>query len=245
MIVEPVFEHFGRSHLVALGVIAGISFGFPLWARSWPEERIRQVARWLAIGLVAYRTGYIPVVAWIYGDPVRDLLPLHICAILYYLAAFVLWTRDQLGYEIAYFWGMGGTLQALLTPEMNRPFPDPTFWSHFAGHGALLMAIFYATIALKLRPVPGSILRALVATLVYAALLLPLNLLLDTNYMYLIAKPASASLLDFLGPWPWYIVAAIGLAAVSYVVWYLPFLISDLTTGRAREALEDRAETHG
>lgn len=237
MIVEPVFEHFGRSHMMTLLVIVGTSLIFPLWARSWPPERVQRVATWMALGLVVYRTGYIPVVAWIYGDPVRELLPLHVCGILYYVCALALWKGSQLGYEIAYFWGMGGTLQALLTPEMEAPFPDPTFFSHFVGHGALVLAILYATIALRMRPVPASILRALAATLIYAVLLLPLNLLLGTNYMYLLAKPKAASLLDLLGPWPWYVVAATGLALISYLVWYLPFLVADQARARrSREA---------
>lgn len=240
MIFEGTFELFGRAHLVTLLVIAGVSLTLPLWARSWSAARVDRVARGLALGLVLYRTGYIPVVAWLYGDPVRDLLPLHVCGLLFYICAFVLWKRDQLAYEIAYFWGMGGTLQALLTPEMNRPFPDPTFFSHFAGHGVLLVAIFYATLTLGMRPMPGSVLRALGATLGYAALLLPLNLLLGTNYMYLVSKPAAASILDILGPWPWYIGAAIALALVSYLIWYLPFLAADLVRRRTSPAIGRR-----
>ena len=233
MIVEPVFEPFGTPHLVTLAMIVGISLGLPLWARAQGARRARALAAWMALALVVYRTGYMPVVAWTYGDPWRTLLPLHICGILFYICAFALWKRDQSAYEIAYFWGMGGTLQALLTPEMNNAFPHPTYLSHFGGHGALVVAICYATLALGMRPVPASILRALGATLIYAALLLPVNLLLGTNYMYLLAKPASASLLDFLGPWPWYIPAAIGVALVFYAIWYLPFWILDLSRRRA------------
>lgn len=233
VITEPAFELFGTSHVVALALIGGVSVGLSLWARSWPADRVQRVAGLLALALVVYRTGYIPYVTWIWGDPWQTTLPFHICGLLFYILAYAVWKRDQLAFEVAYFWGMGGSLQALLTPEMDRPFPHPAFLSHFGGHGVLVVVILYAVIAMGLRPVPASILRALAATVAYAAVLLPLNLLLGTNYMFLLTKPASASLLDFLGPWPWYILAAVGVALVSYAVWYLPFLFVDLARRRA------------
>jgi uncharacterized membrane protein YwaF len=40
--------------------------------------------------------------------------------------------------------------------------------------------------------------------------------------------------MDFLGPWPWYILSLAGLALVSSLVNYLPFLIGGLASGRSR-----------
>ena len=72
-----------------------------------------------------------------------------------------------------------------------------------------------------------SIPRVLVVTVLYAAVLIPLNALLGTNHMYVNAKPDSASLLDHLGPWPWYNLTAIGAAMVLFTLSYAPFAIAD------------------
>ena len=34
------------------------------------------------------------------------------------------------------------------------------------------------------------------------------NIILDANYFWLMGKPPVGSLLDFMGPWPWYILVA-------------------------------------
>jgi uncharacterized membrane protein YwaF len=43
--------------------------------------------------------------------------------------------------------------------------------------------------------------------------------------MYLVRRPGVPNLLDLMGPWPWYIVEAGGLAVAIFVVLELPFAI--------------------
>ena len=43
-----------------------------------------------------------------------------------------------------------------------------------------------------------------------------------TDYFFLRAKPADPSLLDFLGPWPWYILSTEGVALILFLLIYLP-----------------------
>ena len=49
------------------------------------------------------------------------------------------------------------------------------------------------------------------------------NWLTGGNYMFLARKPQGASLIDLLGPWPWYILALEGVALFSFFVFFSPF----------------------
>ena len=75
--------------------------------------------------------------------------------------------------------------------------------------------------------------RVYVVTAIYSfALIAPLNLVLDTNYVYLRHKPAGASLLDYLGPWPWYMAVVAVLAWLFFAAAYAPFYVMDCMARR-------------
>jgi hypothetical integral membrane protein (TIGR02206 family) len=68
--------------------------------------------------------------------------------------------------------------------------------------------------------------RAMLAVNILAAVVGAFDLLFKANYMYLRAKPRNPSLLDFLGPWPWYIATSEGIALLVFTLLYLPFWLS-------------------
>ena len=76
-------------------------------------------------------------------------------------------------------------------------------------------------------PGPRSILRVWLITVAYGLVMLPVNHVLDTNYLFIAYKPLTPSLLDWLGPWPWYLLTLQPVIVVVMALCYLPFWWSD------------------
>ena len=236
----PEFVLFSPSHLWTIAIIVMVSALVPLWVRRTGSEKL---ADRLAKGLAAFVILHELVKTWVlvavYDQPLVYHLPLHLCSIAILLTAVTLTWRNYRAYELVYFWGFAGTFLAVLTPDIMYGFPHIFYLSYFVSHGAIVFGALYATVVFRFRPTWRSIPRVYLTTLIYSfAIVLPLNYLLDTNYLYLRQKPAGASILDYLGPWPWYIVALLFLAWVFFLFYYVPFWIYDLVTGRriSREA---------
>jgi hypothetical integral membrane protein (TIGR02206 family) len=226
------FGLFGPAHLITLLIIAVAAVVLPFLARrtlgTSAQYRLGSLIAFLLIGQEGF---HIWLLAMHYDQAVGSLLPLHLCGLSVVLTAWVLAARSYPAYEIVYFWAWGGTLQALATPDLSVGFPDPAFIAFFIGHGLVIVGVLYATLVYRFRPRLISIFKSLGALMIAVAIVAPINVWLGTNYLFLCSKPSQTSLMDHLGPWPWYILSLAGLALVSSVVYYLPFLIKDLLSG--------------
>ena len=223
------FVLFSPAHLLTVAVVMGVSVLLPLWVRRNCSERQGiQVAVGLGIFVVAHEV----VKAWIrvtvYDHRSADVLPFHLCSTAIMATAVLMLWRSRLAYELTYFWGFSGTLQAILTPDLEEPFPHPLYLSYFFTHGLIILGALYGTLVFRFRPSPRSMVRVYVITAIFCfVLILPLNYLIDTNYVYMRYKPAGASLLDYLGSWPWYMLSVAGLAWLFFAATYAPFYVMD------------------
>jgi len=220
------FEPFGTAHLTTLYVIFAVALAVPLAVRFLIPTAARGVAYLLA-GLLLAQEG---IKIWIRLDThgfSAELLPLHMCTLAVYLSAWMLITQDRRIFEVIYFWGLGGSTQALLTPDLEEGFPAPSFLLFFLGHGAIIVSIFYAMILLRHRPYLASLPRVMVITAGTATVAFAVNLWLGTNFMYLMTKPARPSLLDWFGPWPWYLIGLVNVSLLFFVLLYSPFFVVD------------------
>jgi hypothetical integral membrane protein (TIGR02206 family) len=229
--MQPGFQLFGTPHLVTLVLIVASALLLPLAVRFWRRSAARPVAHVLATLLLVQEGVQLLLEAKRAGLSV-ELLPLQLCTMAVYLTAWMLISRAARVYEVVYFWGLGGSTQALVTPDLAQGFPAPAYLLFFLGHGLVIVGVLYGAIVFRLRPYPASILRVIALTLAAAAAVFFVNLWLGTNFMYLMAKPTHPSLLDWFGPWPWYWLGLIGVGLITFLVLYMPFLIADLIRRR-------------
>jgi uncharacterized membrane protein YwaF len=54
------------------------------------------------------------------------------------------------------------------------------------------------------------------------------NWITDGNYLFICHKPENGSIMDFFGPWPWYILVLEVVGIVSFYIYYAPFAVIDL-----------------
>jgi hypothetical integral membrane protein (TIGR02206 family) len=185
----------------------------------------------LASVLLAGAIGYV-VAEWRLGIlSARDFLPFHLCDFAIFLAAFALVTRRPAAVELLWFWALTGTLLAVLTPAVSGSFPDWRWLLYFAMHGGVIAAAVVLVVGCRIRPRPGGAWRAFGWTAVYAVVVAVVDLATNANFLWLRAKPAQPTLLDWLGPWPVYLMAAGAIGLAGFHLLALPFRAGGGTTG--------------
>jgi hypothetical integral membrane protein (TIGR02206 family) len=131
-------------------------------------------------------------------------------------------------YEFSYFLGIAGAMQALLTPDAGvYGFPHFRFFQVIVSHGAIVIAAIYMTFVEGYRPYWSSLKRVIIWGNIYMVVVAGINTLLGSNYLFIMRKPDTASLIDVLGPWPWYVLSLEAIALVMCTLLYLPYALRD------------------
>lgn len=145
---------------------------------------------------------------------VRYSLPLQLTDAVSIVAILALWTRRPLLVEITCLLALTASLQAALTPDLGQPFPSAFYFTYFGYHGGAIAAACFLAFGCRQYPRPGAVWRVYAATLVFTAVAAVGNVITGGNYMYLREKPEHSSLLNVMGPWPWYILSTAVLGLV-------------------------------
>jgi hypothetical integral membrane protein (TIGR02206 family) len=230
----PVFQPYGLAHLMVIVLTLALPLLLALIVRRTKSRFLERsiafaISALLLINYVAYLivARHFGVSAW------QKALPMQLCDWAMFVIVVALWSGNRHWLEVAYFWGIGGTLQAIITPNLPFGFPDLRFISFFVAHSGIIIGIVFLMLIYGFRPRAIGILRTFIWTEVYFVVAFTTDLLTGENYGFLLHKPEAASLLSFLSDWrPLYLLQFHALAFIFFCVLYAPFAMVDLARGK-------------
>lgn len=220
------FMLFGAAHWGAIACVSVFIFYFA-WKRNTLKPSARQwwrvsMAALLLINDLARQIWYWEAGLW----SAQIMLPFHLCSLMAYLTAYMLITKDYRAYEFMYFAGIAGGSQALLTPPLGQyGFPHFLFWQTYIWHGLIVIGAFYMTFVEGYRPTLRSLGKVFISLNILMIVVNIANWFLGSNYMFLAYKPIEPSILDLLGPWPFYIIQMEIVGIILCSLLYLPFAL--------------------
>ena len=210
---------FSPEHVAAIAATALGAILLATLARRLSPDRASALARALALlilaGFVVEQATYAARGDW----SARVNLPLQLSDAVTFVAISALW-RPRAGVltELTWFLALTATLQALLTPDLGYAFPDVLYFTFFATHGGAIVAALLLVVGLRLVPRRWAVWRVYGLMAAFAVVAASGCLATGGNYMFLRRKPSNGSILDPLGPWPWYLLAAAALALTMLLV---------------------------
>jgi hypothetical integral membrane protein (TIGR02206 family) len=228
------FQPYGLPHLTVIFLTIVLPFALAALLQRAGSKRIEKII--IAALSVILILNYLAYLIFIRSQGTADwrqMLPMQMCDWGMVVVIVAMWTGNQRWFEVAYFWGIGGTLQAVLTPDLRYGFPDWRFISFFTLHSGIIVGVVFLMLTRRYRPYPMSILRVWLWSEFYFVVTLIVDAVTDFNYGFLLHKPEAFSILSFLSDSRLlYLLELQGVALLFFLVLYAPFALVDLARGR-------------
>lgn len=225
---EPL-QIFGAKHLTIVVIFVLIWLSFFYFRNRWNEKQKNAIRITLAIILAVNEISlHIWSAYWGIWN-IQTMLPLHMCSVMVWVTTYTALTNNQNLYDFTFFLGIGGALQAFLTPVDVAMYDLPRYRSlqSLIAHGLLITIPIFMTVVEGYRPTLASFKRIFIWTNIYMVIIFFLNQVIGSNYLFIAQKPPSPTLMDILSPWPWYIPQLEVVAFIVFFILYIPFLIKD------------------
>jgi hypothetical integral membrane protein (TIGR02206 family) len=229
---NDAFILFSFTHLLTLAtliIMVVLIFLFRM------QLRIPWINRTFRIGLaVILILSEISLHWWLWridAWEIQHSLPLHLSSISLLLSAVLLVTKGYRLFEFTFFAGVGSALQAMITPDISAyTFPHFRYVHFFISHGGIVVANLFIVFVEGFKPTSKSVWKAFFYLNLYTCIVFLLNFSLEGNYMYISEKPVNPSLLDYLGPWPYYLIPLELITLATFWLLYLPFWLHQTYT---------------
>lgn len=219
------FQAGSNEHLAALAVTALAAIVMVAVGRSGN----RRAARAAEVSFALLLVSQWPLSFWMNystGTLTPDnSYPCHLCDFATMCGVITLLTHRQFFAELVYFWGLAGTMQGLITPALTLNWPHPRFVLFFIAHSGVIVAALYGVLALRIVPRASAKWMAFLLLYPFAAVVGTFDWLVGANYGFLCDKPETASLYDYLGKWPWYVLESSFVGLVFFHLLDIPFMM--------------------
>ncbi|MBO0839310.1 MAG: TIGR02206 family membrane protein [Sciscionella sp.] len=234
MSAPHAFVVYGPSHIAVLVVFVAGAVAAVVLARRYRDtkgarwaERVAALAifaLWLGIAIYSVATASTGVVY---------ALPLQLSDLVALSAAYALASRRPWACTMTYYWGVALSTETLISPEYHGiDFPDKGFLAFWGIHLLVMWTAIYLTWGVGIHPDWGRYRATVAVTFGWVIVAMTVNGLTGSNYGFLNRKPQTASILDFFGPWPWYVLVVIVIVAAVWALMTWPWVRSRTTDDR-------------
>ena len=138
---------------------------------------------------------------------IQEDLPLHLCSVSNLIVCFIFFIpKNQKLFEFLFYCGFWGGLMAILTAQINDY--DGSYFKYiqyYQSHGTIIMIPLFMLLHLDYKLSKFSWLKVLITLNIIMLIIMPLNFIIESNYMYLSEAPNIKNPLVF-GEWPFYIL---------------------------------------
>ncbi len=228
------FVTFSAMHIITLIIVAVVIIATVLIMRRVKDEKSRKIFRY-CLAIVLFLAEGIRMLWLAIGGrfTLAESLPIHICGIMIITCIILLLSKNQTFFEICFYLGISGPIQALITPDAKFPFPHFMYFQTFIAHGGILLTVFYFIFVEKFRPKNVfALIKVAIITNLYMILILGLNYLLNSNYLFLMGPLDNPTLVDIFvqifGRPPLHIIGLELMGVISFAFLHLFWSFYDL-----------------
>ena len=157
----------------------------------------------MILDFITENGGYIMSGTW----DVQYNLPIQLCGISSLICCVLPFVKkkDRL-FQFVYYTGVIGGIMAILTPQMNYFDGSLRYYlNYYVSHSLIITLPIFMFLHLDLKLPKLSWFKIWIHLNILMAIIMPINFLLDSNYMYVNDAPEVSNPL-VIGEWPYYLL---------------------------------------
>lgn len=225
--IEPGlgYKLFSPIHLAELFVALVFILIVNYYYKKSNDKKRKSIRKWIVIALIADEL-FKHVCLLISGNWTVGYLPLHLCSINLFLITYHYFTNSMLVGNFLWAVALPAALSALVTPNWSSlPVVNFMHLHSYTVHVLILTYPIIVTINHDIKKDFHYIPKILVMVTVMAACMYGVNLLLDTNFMFLMYPVENTALTLVQDIFKFYQLGLFVIVFVVVILMYIPYKV--------------------